>query len=285
MRQATIAQKVGKFALKASAAAVLATAAVGAQAADRGFIAPHEYGLPLNFEPFNIFAQYAFIQQNDKVYNANGDKVQGPGSDLTVGLSKYVRLWQPEGNKNIGLGWEIIVPEIGIRDKNTSFSTGGMGDPITGLAIWTKPAAEWTLGADLFVSVPVGDKAVGGGDRWDVLGSVFWDAQYGKVNYTGNLGYHFFGSSATGNEPGDFYHLNNRLGYRATDLVEPYVGLDYQTTDGVAGAPKSNETSAAAGLMFHLYPHASIAAHYVTGIDGENTAVPDSLNMRFVYVF
>lgn len=285
MRQQSFLKRSLKTLIHSAALVVLGATATGAQAIDRGFIAPHEYALPTDFKPFNIFAQYAFLQQNDTVYDANGNKAQGPGSELLVGLSKYVRLWTPESNKNIGLAWEVIVPEIGIRDKNTSFSTGGFGDPITGFAIWTKPSSQWVLGADMFVSVPVGDEAVGGGDRWDLLGSIFWDAQYGKFNYTGNLGYHFNGSSARGTAPGDYYHLNNRFGYRVSDLIEPYVGIDYQTTDGVAGAPDSNETALAAGMMFHMYDHASIALHYQKGIDGESVAQSDSLNLRFVYVF
>jgi len=43
-------------------------------------IGPGEYDLPVDFDPFNVFVQYATVQDNDKVRDADGDKVDGDGS-------------------------------------------------------------------------------------------------------------------------------------------------------------------------------------------------------------
>lgn len=280
-------QRKAKTLLKGAVLVALAAIGTAANAqVDRRFISPHEYALPVDFKPFNIFVQYATLQNTRDVWDSGSHKNRSASnSDTMVGLTKYVRLWTPEFSSKVGLAWEVIVPEVGVRDKTARTSTGGMGDPITGFAAWYKPADNWTLGTDLFVSVPVGDKAVGGGDRWDVLGSIFWDAQFDKVNYVGNFGYHFNGDSVTGSRPADYWHLNNRLGYRATGLLEPYIGLDYQNNQAVNGNPGGHETAAVFGVMFHTYDHSSIAVHYSKGIEGSNAPVSNNLNVKFAYVF
>src|SRR6185369_1456507 len=50
-------------------------------------IGPHEYDLPVDFKPFNVFVQYADFQSTTQVWNGNGDKKNTQDTDLTVGLS------------------------------------------------------------------------------------------------------------------------------------------------------------------------------------------------------
>ncbi|HIE72621.1 MAG TPA: hypothetical protein EYP98_22045, partial [Planctomycetes bacterium] len=59
-------------------------------------IGPHEYDLPVDFEPFNVFVQYGYVQNDSKFWDSNGNKVAGSGARRTVGLSKYVHFWTPE---------------------------------------------------------------------------------------------------------------------------------------------------------------------------------------------
>lgn len=271
----------------AAAAALCGTAGTAqAQFIDRGFIAPHEYALPVEFKPFNIFAHYAILQQGDRYWDNGGNKVTGDRLSALLGVTKFVRLWTPESNPKLGLAWEIIVPTVGIRNRtNGAGSVNGVGDPITGPAFWIKPAPNWTLGGDLFLQVPIGSNSVST-KSWNVIGSVFWDGQFDKINYTGNLGYNIPGSPNTGAPKlGLTWHSNNRLGYRATGLLEPYVGIDYIRQQSAAGNPTSHETALAAGVLFHTYAHSSIALHYERGIRGQNRMLQNSLNMRFAYVF
>lgn len=268
------------------AIAIVALSAIGTSAqaqVSRGFIAPHEYTLPVGFEPFNVFVEYATLQKTERILDADGKKISGSDTDVLVALSKYVHFWTPASNKNIGLAWEIIVPKVGVRDKIARTSVGGIGDPITGFAAWYKPSDNMTLGMDLFLQVPVGDKDVGGGDRWNVIGAIIFDAQFDKINYTGNLGMNLPGAPVEGLRPGKIWHVNNRLGYRVTDLIEPYVGLDYERQEARSGLPKNYETVAALGVMFHTFKNSSIAVHYQKGLDGESRPESNNLNVRFVY--
>ena len=68
-------------------------------------IGPHEYDLPVDFQPFNVFVQYAYMQRNNRSFDGSGNRVKGSGSDALVGLSKYVRFWTPDFNRKIGLAW------------------------------------------------------------------------------------------------------------------------------------------------------------------------------------
>lgn len=273
--------------LFASALAVLSIAAPGAAQAQisRGFIGPHEYSLPVEFKPFNIFVEYVTLQKTERAWDGDGDRTDAGNTETLVALSKYVRLWTPESNPKLGIAWEVIVPKVGVRNKEAGDSTGGIGDPITGFALWTKPVPEWTLGGDFFVQVPVGDKDVGGGDRWNLIGSLFWDGQYGKFNYTGNLGFNFPGSPTSGPRPGRLWHLNNRFGWRVNDLLEPYVGLDYERQQSSDANPSNHEFGGALGLMFHVYPNAHISVHYQKGFRGESRPLSNNLNLRVAYVF
>jgi hypothetical protein len=265
---------------------VIALSVLGSSAQaqiSRGFIAPHEYALPVGFAPFNAFVEYATLQQTKEVLNSNGDKIGGSNTDTLVSLSKYVHFWTPAANPDIGLAWEVIVPKVGVRDKIGHTSTGGIGDPLTGFAVWYKPRDNMTLGMDMLVQIPTGDKDVGGGDRWNVVSAIIFDAQFDKINYTGNLGVNLPGVPAQGLRPGKLWHMNNRLGYRATELIEPYIGIDYERQEARSGLPKNYETAAALGIMFHTYKNSSIAAHYQKGITGQSRPLSNNLNMRFVY--
>ncbi len=252
----------------------------------RGFIAPHEYSLPdpVDMKPWNVFVEYATYQETERAYDSHGDRVRSDKVDQLVGLSKFVHFFNIA--PTVGIGWEIIVPEVGVRNRTADSSVSGIGDPITGPAFWIRPNENWTLGADIFTQVPVGDDKLRG-TRWNTIGSAFWDAQYGNVNYTGNLGYQFPGAAdrAGGARPGPNYYFNNRFGYRVTPLIEPYVGLDYEYYQSRRDVPKNHELAGAAGVMFHWLKNSSLAVHYQGGLTGESRAKSNNVNLRFVYVF
>lgn len=280
------------FSLRMTQVAVAATLCACATLAQaqitRGFIGPHEYSLPdpAGMKPWNVFVEYATLQKTDQAWNAGGDKVGVGKTETLVGLSKFVHFWTPESTPNLGIGWEVIVPKVGIRNRADGTSTGGIGDPITGPALWIKPNANWTLGMDLFLQLPVGDKDVGGGDRWNVIGSFFWDGQFDKINYTANLGYNVPGKSSAGIKPGVTWYTNHRLGYKVSDLIEPYVGLDYERQGSKQNVnPGNHEWAGSLGVMLHTFQHSHVAVHYSKGFGGENRAVSDNINVRFAYAW
>lgn len=248
-------------------------------------IGPHEYDLPAaGFKPFNVFVQYAYVQNDNKVYDTSGDKVKGSGNTTTVGLSKYVRFWSSETFPELGLAYEVIVPEIGVSKSGGGHSSG-IGDPLTGFAMWYKPTSASTLGFQSFVQVPVGGNEVSD-TNWKNLSSLLWDVRVtDKLGWTADAGVKIEGAKDDGTHPGVTYHTNNRLGYRATQLLEPFVGVDYEFTSGTSTVRKSNALDLSLGVQFHTFDNQRIAVRYAGGVSGENHAANNSLNVEYVYVW
>ena len=279
------------------AAPIVALAALAAVAPAQAqvtldVIGPHEYDLPVDFKPFNVFVQYATFQDGDRQWDGDGDRRRAAKTRTIVGLSKYVRFWTPESNPKIGLAYEIIVPEVGVRNSDARSSASGIGDPITGFAAWYKPSPASTLGIQSFMQLPVGDSDIGGGDVWKNLTSLFWDVQMGRLTYTADAGFVFFGeSTAADATPGTLFHTNHRLGYQIDDAIEPFLALDYERQQGwrnrAAGVklPDSHETTAGLGVMFKYYGNQSITVRYSRGIDGESHGATDSFNLKYVYAW
>jgi len=269
------------------ASALLSAAPAQAQVT-RGFIGAHEYGLPdpSGMKPWNVFVEYSTLQTTDQAWSAGGQKTSVGKTETLVSLSKFVHFW--EVAPSVGIAMELIVPKVGVRDiaGKGAGSASGIADPIVGPAFWIKPAPNWTLGTDMFfVQLPMGDKSVGGGKRWNQVASVFWDGQFDKLNWTGNVATTLHGKADDGSKEGSQVYVNNRLAYRVSDLVEPYLGIDYERQDGSAGGPANHETAAAFGLMFYALDKGHISVHYEKGLNGVGRAVSNNLNVRFAYVF
>jgi hypothetical protein len=282
-----------KVAIQASVAALLCAVGGLAQAQiTRSFLAPHEYSLPdpKGMKTWDVFVQYTTLQNTDDVWDNNSNSTSlssAAKSQTLVGLSKWVHFWTPELlGGNIGLAWETIPVEVSVRSQ--SGSSSGFGDPVEGPAVWIKPAPNWTLGWDNFVQIPWGTNGISG-HTWNYITALWWDGQWGKLNYTANLGTTWFGAAPGGARAGQTVYSNNRFGYHVTDLLEPYAGIDYQTqatsSGGLSPAPSNHELAYAVGIMVYTLPKSSIALHYSGGISGENTGKSNNLNVRFVWVF
>lgn len=250
-------------------------------------IGPHEYALPVNYESFNVFVQYAF-------WNDNGEgsgNVADSDSDTFVGMSKYVRFFTLDCLPNIGLAYEVIQPEVHI--SGDADSTTGLGDTITGPAAWFKPSENSTIGIQSFLQVPIGDDELSN-HAWRTLTSVFWDWQLGKFNIDGNAG--LIASSDYKNdgvkkEIGTIYHANLRLGYRVSRMFEPFFAWDYNT----AGSGKNrttgetiasfDEMAIGGGLMIHFSDTISLTTRYTHAIDARNVTKTDGVYLKFAYVW
>jgi len=255
---------------------------------DREFIAPHEYSLPSGAKPMSVFVQYAEIQNTDEKWNSSGSKLStAQRTQTTVGLTKFVRMWNDENDPNVGYGWEFVGIELGSftskSGANAASSSSGFIDPILGPFIWYHPAPNWTLGMDFLPQIPVGTAS---GQSYNFVTSIFWDGQFDKFNYTGNIETKLNGSTPNGvARAANYWNFNNRFGYRMTPLMEPYIGIDYQNTDAIGSTSSSNETVASLGVMFHMYDKSSLAVHFAKGVSGENQSVANTINLRWVYVF
>jgi hypothetical protein len=257
-------------------------------------IEPHEYALPVNYESFNAVVQYGYVQDDHKAFDNSGDRVAGPGTYTAVGLTKYVRFFTFKPLPNVGLAWEVIQPEISVQ--KTGVSATGLGDTITGFAGWMKPGKNSTLGIQSFLQIPIGTDAVSD-KTWKNLTSAFGDVQLGDVDIDGNVGFvvqsdkHETGKSDT--SPGSTLHANLRVGYRAHQLIEPFLAADYQTTGSTKDLATglnltnsaSNETTVGGGAVIYFADTISLTARYDYGVEGKNTPVTNAINFKFAYIW
>lgn len=286
------ATRGGRLARLLAPAALLLLAFAGTASAQTTFdvIGPREYELPVGFDPFNVFVQYASYQDNARAFDDDGDRVDGSGSKALTGMSKYVRFWTPESNKNIGVAWEVIVPEVSIRNRSLPEGSddrtlSGLGDPLTGFAIWMKPAANVTLGFQSFVQVPFGTDEVSD-TNWKNLSSFFWYWQMSEqFGWTGDAGFVWQSERDNGFKPGLTWHTNNRFAWRASYRLEPFLAVDAERTDGRDGAPDAWALDGGAGLMIHTFDNQSITLRYSASIDGRNHSANDSFNLKYAYVW
>lgn len=295
--------RVLKTALAGGICALCLMAAQPAMSAGvgRDIIGPHEYDLPTpGFEPFNVFVQYANYGLDGEVWNESGDRVETQPTNTFIGLSKYVHFWTPDWAPSIGLAYEVLIPEVSIRQEPHNGTPGvtasGFGDLITGAAIWFNPVdtdnVKFTLGYDFLITVPVGDVEVGGGDRWNINSAVLYNLNYYKWNLTGDFGLvtPLTESTATDSRPGTVYYTDHVLSYAVAAHAQPFVGLTYEyvasTDNDVTNVttPSGHETVLSAGLYLP-FGLKSFTLRYSRGVSGESHKATNEIGFRFIYVF
>ena len=283
--------------LRALAAVGMGLVAAPALAANITFavIGPHEYELPVNFDPFNVFVQYGLQNYASQAYDNSGGLVRGSKQSLFVGLSKYVYFWTFKELPGVGFAYEFITPTVGITGPGTGDGIRGIGDTLTGPAVWIKPTPNTTLGLQNFVQVPIGTYEVTNG-YWANYASLFFDAQFPWLSITGNAGavtrstQYLHG--APGATPGTTWHANARFGWVNETMVEPFFAVDWQTqssayqnADGLILAPNSHEVALGAGLMFKFSPKMSLTVRYSRSVDGKNVDITNAGYFKLAYVW
>lgn len=277
----------------AFAAALVSTHAAAQVTFD--VIGPHEYDLPVGYQPWNVFVQYVTIQDNDRAFDDGGDRVHlDRDSTSVVGLSKWVHFFTVDSLPNVGMGFEVIQPEVSTRldatDVSNAKTSSGFGDTLIGYAIWYKPTEGSTLGLQTFLQMPIGGDEVSD-TNWKNLTSLLWYVPFGHgFGWTGDAGFVFQSPRDDGVHPGTTVHTNNRIGYKATDLLEPFLAVDYEHTGkgsirGGGDTAESHVLDLGAGVMFNLYKNQSLALRYSHSIEGENHGSNNSINIKYVYVF
>jgi hypothetical protein len=251
----------------------------------RGFIAPLEYQLPGNLsKPINVVVQYGYVDRSRDQWNATGDKIGAANVDVNAGLTKFVHAWNLESSPNVGVGWEVIAPLVSVQDKTARTTSSGLADPIAGGFAWYKPNKDSTIGTDFLFQVPVGSNTVGGGDHWRIIQSVFGTVQSGGFNYTADVIWDWPGkSTSTSTTAAMTWSTHHRVGYSITPLLLPYIGLDYERQEAKNGQAANYEAVGNLGLMLTFPAGYTFAMHYGRGFRGENRALTNSINARFVY--
>lgn len=245
-------------------------------------IGPREYDLPVGYQPFDVFVQYTYIQDHDKMFDASGRKVAGSGAQQIVGMSKYVHFWTPEFSNKVGLAFEVIQPEIAIRrSSDPNGNVSGFGDTITGFAAWIKPTSNSTFGIQSFVQIPWGDSSVSD-TNWKNLTSFLWDVRLPyNLGITGDAGWVWQGEKNNGLTPGTTFHTNNRFGWQIAGWIEPFLALDYEHTEAFDGIPSSWALDGGFGVMVNTYKNQSLTLRYSQSLDGKNHSYTDSWNLKY----
>lgn len=250
-------------------------------------IGPHEYELPVGFKPFNIFVEYGEMQATGNTWDANSNRQDGPSSETLISESKYVHFWTPQSVPKLGLGWEFILPAVGTRNTTDNTSSSGVGDPITGPALWFKPTPKSTLGAQFFAQAPIGSKDAGGGDQWKYYIVPFTDIRLGKkLGYTADGGSVLYGhSTKLDGRQSVLWFTGQRLGYQVSGLLEPFFAVDYEHEASSRVNVVSSETALGLGMMFHLHPTQSLTVRYSAGVAGENHSDTSVVNIKYIYIW
>lgn len=282
-----------RLALRALLLAPLAAQPALASDITFAVIGPQEYNLPVNFQPFNVFVQYGEFNRQTQSWNASGGLYGAGNSNLYVGLSKYVRFFTLDALPNVGLAYEVIVPEVLITSSEPN--VGGVGDPLTGPAAWIKPNANSTFGVQSFVQMPIGASAVSN-HYWANYSTIFFDWQSDLLSFTGDAGAVFRSIQSAPDSPrvfpGTSIFANLRLGWKATSFWEPFLAFDWQTNaeakyadSGLTANAASGETALGVGVMAHFSAAASFTVRYSHDVQGYNTVGTNGAYVKFAYVW
>lgn len=274
----------------------LATCMAGpASAEDITFavIGPHEYDLPTDFKPFNALVQYGEYNGGGRSYDDQGRRQPGPNTDLVVGLTKYVHFWSVDALPGVGFAYEYIQPEV--RLTGPGLKASGLGDPLTGFAVWIKPSKHSTLGVQSFASIPIGAHEVTN-DYWANYTSVFFDIEHPVGSIGGNVGMIFRGNRHNGVDPdideGKSYHANIRASVKTKTPLEPFLSFDWQKNDtsrytnalGLA-ALAGHDVALGAGTVITLTKAFAVTARYSRTVDGRNVTGTNAAYFKFALIF
>ena len=260
----------------------------------------YELVLPeAKYLPTNSLVQYGYWNNDRKMYDKDGHKVDGPGTDTYVGITKYARAGEFESFPGVGWMCGVIIPEI--RIKGSSVSLSGIGDPYLFWLAMFNPTPKSTFGVEYFVQTPIGNDEVTN-DYWAHIFNFWYGVNMGKVDFSVELGGVFRSDRKKSGEhdlnPGDTFYTNVRLGYRITKLVEPFVAFDHERTgraidevtrekvtgpDAFMLKSDSHEMTLGAGLIFYLKDTLNLSMRYSRSIDGKNTIVTDTIHARLIY--
>jgi hypothetical protein len=250
-------------------------------------IAPHEFNLPVDYEPFNIFAQYAWLNNNRSAWDI-GDG----SSDTLTSVSKYVRFWKIKALPKVGLLTEVAIPSVGVIDDEGGVT--GFADPQIGILAWVRPLPNLMVGGEWWFHVPFGDDELSN-HAFDSDLTFVWDYQLGKFNFDGSAGILFKGDrrhSGDDWDRGENLHANLRFSYEFRKNIEPFFAFDWQTDSAVEDkdsdltiARSSDEIAIGGGLHFNFTPGLIGDIWYMKGVDGRNAVKTDAVYVKVAVIF
>jgi len=257
-------------------------------------IGPREYTLPLNFKPFLEFVQSVETNVDRTSFGSDGNYRDGTSGYTLTTSSKLAYLFQINGLRNVGFEAEAIIPAS--RITSGPQATTGIGDPVAGLAVWTKPSARTVMGAQDYLILPLGSAGLSSAHTSNIF-SIFGDLVIGRWDLDGDIGLIApLSYTSRQGEPaqraGNSYFANMRISYQILTFIEPFTGIDWQNTSmswsvnngHPVRATEGHEIATLVGLMWHL-PKGSLSASWHYGLAGRNAIRTNSVILRWIHAF
>ncbi|WP_237442491.1 transporter [Saccharibacter sp. 17.LH.SD] len=268
-----------------------------AQASDisLAIIGPHEYDLPVDFKPFNVFVQYGDGNAAGSVYDSHGARRGHGGSHTWAGSSKYVHFRSFDAIPHVGFAFEVIQSESYVLANGKNY--GGLGGATIGPAAWIKPTKNSTFGIQTFMITPRGTRDTLSSNYWSNLSSFMFDYEWTHFSFDGDLGAVVASTKHVRNQhsykPGNVFFTNLRFGWKATRSLEPFLAFDWQNVGGLydntlghsVKDSNSREAALGVGAMWTLNKHISLTARYSHSVEGRNTPETDAYYVKFVYLW
>ncbi|NHO32938.1 transporter [Acetobacter fallax] len=275
--------------------ALLSTTATRAADINLAIIGPHEYDLPVDFKPFNVFVQYGNGNVADNSYNSLGNRNPGGGSHTWSGLSKYVHFRSFDAIPHVGFAFEVLQAESFTLANGKNF--GGLGATIIGPAAWFKPNKHSTFGIQTFVQTPSGTRDALSTGYWANISTFIFDYEWEHFSFDGDAGAiagvekHKQGEHTY--SPGVIFVTNLRFSWKATKLIEPFFAFDWQNVKGTydrtisqyVDNSGSREVALGVGIMFNIAKNLSFTARYSHSVEGRNIPESNAYYGKFVYLW
>lgn len=260
-----------------------------------GVIGPHEYDLPVDFKPFNVFVQYGDGNAAGMSYDGQGRRQPRGGSHTWAGLSKYVHFRTFDAIPHVGFAFEVIQSESYTLANGKNF--GGLGPTIVGPAVWFKPNKRSTFGIQTFMETPSGTREALATNYWANLSSFMFDYEWDHFSFDGDLGAVVASTKHVKDQhsykPGDVFFSNLRFGWKATHTLEPFFAFDWQNAGGLydntlkqsVHNTSSREIALGAGAMWTVNSHLSLTARYSHSVEGRNTPESNAYYLKLTYLW
>ena len=292
------------FALAAAALVTVGLTGI-TRKADAGIIpysviGPHEYQLPVGKEipkdGINLLLSYNTFRDESDAYNG-----ESGSRHMFANINKFVHIFNIDGLDNAGFLWEGVLGFANAELKDGRSFTG-MIDGQTGLVAWHKPTKNWVNVVEYWLYLPIGDNELSS-HSWNHSIAYMTNYTLGGFTFDGDIGYKLVGDADNASydtnglyqfgktEQGNVFFANLVFAYKFMNQVEPFVKLDFQSTesgeDKVTGAklPGQHELAWGIGNQFKISDRLNLAVWYEGPLDGRNTTKTNAGYARFIWSF
>lgn len=254
------------------------------------FIQAHAFQLPIGKEVpadgIDLYISYNTYREEGKAWDGDSGT-----RSVFLNLNRYIHLWSVDGLDNWSFFCQGVFGLGRVLTKDDNSETGMLDSMVGGAA--AHRTGNWTSVLEYFLYMPTGSDTLSS-NSWNQSLAYLTNYHVGNFTFDGSVGYQLKGDSKVGGshiEQGDTFYVNTVFAYKFKDLLEPYIKVDYQTTDSGknknTGDSISSQSELAVGLGNHftLTDRLTLALSYEKGVSGRNTTKTNAGWARIIWVF